>query len=133
MGGARSCAAATTEAGVDAGKLEADGWHKAAISENGKPLAAPMTFYGKGNLLLMFDKSGAQPMCFVTARLSSRADFPKLQAAFASAYGAPIKDNGKGDQFFKAPDHRMYDLASTGQQDEPAVRVVVGASHPEVQ
>ena len=133
IAGAKSCAAATTQAGVNATTLEADGWHKASVSDHGKALDAPMTFYGKGHLLMMFDKSGTHPICFVTARIASKSDFTKLQAAFTSAYGAPVKDNGNGEQIFMAPDHRMYDLASTGQQGEPAVRVVVGASHPEVQ
>jgi hypothetical protein len=122
----RSCAAATNPTGVDPRKLEADGWRKATMSANGKPVATPLTMYGKGHLLLMFDSAGASPLCIVTGRILSVAEFPKLQAAFAAAYGAPIKDDGKGEQMFIAPDHRVVDLASTGSNDRPAVRVGIG-------
>ena len=123
---ARSCAAATSPTAVDPRKLEADGWKKATMSSNGKPVATPLTMYGKGHLLLMFDAAGTSPLCIVTGRLGSIGEFPKLQAAFAAAYGAPIKDDGKGEQMFVAPDHRIVDLAATGSADRPAVRVGVG-------
>jgi hypothetical protein len=126
MAAARSCAAATNATGVDPRKLEADGWNKATVSSNGKPVTTPLTMYGKGHLLLMFDAAGASPLCIVTGRIPSVAEFPKLQAAFAAAYGTPIKDDGKGEQMFIAPDHRVVDLASTGSSDHPAVRVGVG-------
>ena len=126
LAGARSCAAATNPTGVDVRSLEANGWDKATMSANGKAAATSLTFYGKGHLLLMFDANGKSPLCIVTGRISSIAEFPKLQTAFAAAYGPPVKDDGKGEQLFIAPDHRVVELASTGSVDRPSVRVGVG-------
>jgi hypothetical protein len=124
--GTRSCASATTTNGVDPHKLEADGWGRASVTANDKPLAPSMVFYGKGHLLLMFNPAGSKPICILTARISSVADFPKVQAAFAAVFGSPVKDDGKGDQLFIAPDHRIVDLTSSGNAERPSVRVAVG-------
>jgi hypothetical protein len=126
LAGTRSCASVTTTKGVDAHKLETDGWGKASVTANDKPLAAPMVFYGKGHLLLTFNPAGAKPICILTARISTVADFPKVQAAFASAFGSPVKDDGKGEQLFIAADHRIVDLTSSGNAERPSVRVAVG-------
>ena len=122
----RSCADATNATGVDTRKLEGEGWAKASMAADGKPVATSLSFYGKGDLLLMFDASGKSPLCIVTGRIPSIRDFPKLQSAFAAAYGPPVKDDGKGEQLFIAPDHRVMELASTGDVDRPSVRVGVG-------
>jgi hypothetical protein len=126
IAGAQSCAAATAPTGIDEARLKSDGWGKGAVSANGKALPTSMAFYGNGPLVLMFNRNGAKPICIVTGRLPSAADFPKLQAAFASAYGAPVKDDGKGAQIFITPDHRIMQLAFTGTEQMPAVRVGVG-------
>jgi hypothetical protein len=127
MAEARSCAAATSSAGVGPCKLEADGWKAASLTDKGKPIVAPFSFSGTGKLLLMYNKQGSSPICIITARISSVSDFRKLQADFPAALGAPVKDDGKGEQLFMAPDHRIVDLAATGKPDQPAVRVAVGS------
>ncbi len=126
LAGARECAAVTSAAGIDESKLATDSWSNATISNDGKPVGTSLTMYGKGHLLLTFDRAAKSPICIVTARLKSVQDFPKLQARVAGDYGTPVKDDGKGEQIFIAPDHRIIDLASTGSQSKPAVRVAVG-------
>ena len=126
LAAARSCAAATSSAGLDLKKLEADGWGKASMSADGKPVATPLTFYNKGHLLLAYNSGSAKPFCIFTGRIESAAEFRNLQAAFASSFGAPVKDDGKGEQLFLSPDRHIVDLASTGTADRPAVRVAVG-------
>jgi hypothetical protein len=126
IGGAQSCAAVTTTAGVDVRALESAGWGKGTMSAQGKPVATTLQIYGKGPLVLMFDTAQAKPICIITARISSIADFVKIRAAFQAKYGTPVKDDGKGEQIFIAPDHRIVDLASTGSNDRPSVRVGVG-------
>jgi hypothetical protein len=128
MAGVRSCAAGLTATGLDEVKLAGDGWSKGSITNKGKPVALDLILYGKGNLMLMSAKvpAGKTPICTITARIATVTEYPAIQAAFAAAYGAPVKDDGKGEQLFISPDHRIIDLASTGSNNEPAVRVAVG-------
>ncbi len=125
VAGARSCVASVGPAGLDEAHRVAAGWSKGAMtSKDGKPVASDLIVYGKGNLMMLSTRAAG--LCTVTARIASVRAFPGIQSAMASAYGAPFKDDGKGEQFFQAPDHRFIDLASTGSKDRPAVRVAVG-------
>lgn len=97
-------------------------------SKDGKALDAGFVLYGKGNLMLLSSPSepGKLQLCTLMARIASVKAFPAIQGAFASTYGFPFKDDGKGEQFFQAPDHRFINLASTGSKDRPSVRVAIG-------
>jgi hypothetical protein len=122
----RSCLAATSSTGVDEQKLQADGWHRATLSANGKPVQNGMTFYGRNGLLLILNKSAPTPLCALTARIAAGPDFLKLQAAMAALYGGSVGTDPQGEYVFMAPDHHIIDLAPTGTSDRPAVRVAVG-------
>ncbi|MBJ6121340.1 hypothetical protein [Sphingomonas mollis] len=126
--GVQSCAASLASTGIDEASLVSDGWSKGVMSESGKPLASDVIFYGKGNLMLMSVRTsaGQTPICSILARIGSVDDYPALQDAMAAAYGKPIKDDGKGEQMFIARDHRVIDLASTGSNKNPSVRIAVG-------
>ena len=126
LAGTQSCVAATSPAGLDLAKLQSDGWRAATMSENGKPVASPLTFYGKGRLLLIIDAKNPKPFCILTAKITSVREYPRIQAYFASAFGAPLKDNGKGEQMFFPPNSHIIVIASTGSADSPSVRVAVG-------
>ena len=129
VAGARSCVASVGPAGLDQTRLVADGWSKGSIaSKDGKPIDTSIILYGKGHLMLMSmqPQPGKPQLCTLLARIESVRAFAGIQTAFASTYGAPFKDDGKGDQFSQAPDHRFINLASTGSNDRPSVRVAVG-------
>ncbi|GAA4217666.1 hypothetical protein GCM10022253_16690 [Sphingomonas endophytica] len=128
VAGVRSCVVSVGPAGLDQARLAADGWSKASISsKDGKPVESPLIVYGKGRLMMVSTTParGTSQLCTVMADIGSVSAFPGIQAAMANAYGAPFKDDGKGEQFFAAPDHRYIDLASTGNNDRPSIRAAV--------
>ena len=126
MAGAKSCLAATSSAGVDENKLRGDGWKHGTMSDKGKPVDNGLSIYGRDGLLMILHGSKPGSLCLFTARIASPSDIAKLQASMAAAYGKPASDDGKGEQMFFTADNHIVDVASTGSQDQPAVRVAVG-------
>jgi hypothetical protein len=125
VAGAQSCAAATSAAGVDEHKLEADGWSRATMSGSGKPVDT-LSFYGKGGLLLVLTRGSAK-ICVFTARIEDAATFDDIAFAMDKGLGVP----GKGQQqeahtFYWFPPHHVVQLQLTGKRDAPGVRVGVG-------
>ena len=131
MSGTRSCMSATSSTSVDEQKLQADGWHHATVSSNGKPVGNGLSFYGRNGLLLFLDKSAPTPLCAFSARVATRADFLKLQAAMAAAYGGSVGTDPNGEYVFMTADHHIIDLAPSGTNERPAVRMAVGPIPPE--
>jgi hypothetical protein len=125
LSGTRSCLGATSPSGVDERKLQADGWQHATMSSNGKPVESGLTFYGRKGLLLVLNK-GSTPLCAVTARIAARTDYLKLQAAMATLYGGSAGTDPEGEYVFMTKDNHIIDLAPTGSNESPAVRVAVG-------
>ena len=126
MSGTRSCLSATSPRGVDEQKLQADGWHHATLSSNGKPIEDGLTFYGKGGLLIILNNAATTPLCALSARIAARPDYLKLQAAMATLYGGSVGTDPDGEYVFMTTDHHIIDLAPTGSNGSPAVRVAVG-------
>jgi hypothetical protein len=126
MSGTRSCLSATSSTGVDEQKLQSEGWHHATLSSNGKPIENGLTSYGKGGLLMILSKTAATPLCALSARIAAGPDYLKLQAAMATLYGGSAGTDPDGEYVFMTTDHHIIDLAPTGSNDSPAVRVAVG-------
>ncbi len=129
LAGIRSCTNGVGPAGLDEAHLIADGWSKGSMSsKDGKPVENGLIVYGKGHLMVLTSNAGLGQMqlCNFVAKIASVQAFPKLQAAMASTYGVPFKDNGRGDQYYRASNSHLINLVFTGSNDRPSVRVAVG-------
>ena len=131
VAGAKSCAAATSPAGVDQHKLEADGWRHATVAAGDKPVGA--TFYGKGDLLLTLNGPTAK-VCFVTARIKDSDAFGTIGNALNQELGvtAAAKPDEPDTAYWFPPDH-IVQMQLTGKPDAPAVRIAVGYNPSEKQ
>ena len=127
VAGSKSCIAATTAKSVDPAKLRADGWNTASVSNDGRAIETPMTFFGKGGLLLTFNKQRSAPFCFITAHLPAAANFDAV--AFAMDGGLGIAGKAKPSEagtIYWFPTSYIVQLTATGTLKEPAVRVAIG-------
>lgn len=123
VAGAQSCAGATSEAGVDERKLEADGWRRATVT--GKAADA-LTFYGKGKLLLTLSKP-APKVCIVTARIKEAETFGDIAFELEKATGTQgVAQPGEANTIYWFVPGHLFQLALTGKPDAPSVRVAVG-------
>lgn len=123
----RSCVAASRNGVVDGARLAADGWQRGAASSDGRTVETPLTFYGRpnNNVVLMTGSGAAgQPqVCFVTGRVSDVRARTAVETAMTSAFGKPLQSAPDGI-LWRAPSH-MVQLAATGSDAQPAVRVAV--------
>lgn len=125
--GVKSCLSATTEKTVEADRLQADGWHPASVTYDGKPVDASLTFFSKGNLLLMTKKTAKYPACFITATLSNSGTFDDLAYALQAGLGVDGKANaGEKDSIYFFSKGHIVQMTRAGTPGKPAVRVVVG-------
>lgn len=127
VGGMKSCLSATTDKAVETNKLKADGWNAATVKAGGKDVDTSLTFFGKGNLLLMTDKTAKAPACFITASLPDAGTFDDVAYAVQDALGVSGKANEeeKGAIYFFPKGH-LVQMTRTGKPDSPAVRIAVG-------
>lgn len=125
VAGTKSCAAATSAAGVDVRKLEADGWHHATMSADGKAIDT-LTLYGRGKLLLTLTKGNAK-ICFVTARIQNAATFGDVAFEMDKGLGAAGAANpGETNTIYWYLPGNIVQLIMTGKPEAPSVRAAVG-------
>lgn len=127
VGGVKSCLSATTEKAVEADALKADGWRSASIVARGKAVDTPLQFFGKGNLLLITNKTGKTPACIITASVADAKTFDSLSSAVMSELDVDghTKENESNTIYFFPKGH-IVQLAKTGTLESPAVRISVG-------
>ena len=127
VAGAQSCIIATGSKHVDQTKLEAQGWHSASVSQDGKAVATGLTFLGKDKLLLTFDKKSAAPTCFITAHLDEAGTFGDVAYAIDSGLGVHgAAKSGEANTIYWFPPDHIVQLSMTGTSAAPSVRVAVG-------
>jgi hypothetical protein len=126
VAGAQSCIAATSPSGVDRAKLQANGWHTATISANGKPVQGGGIYYGKGDLLLRLG-DGSSKICFVSARIADSGSFGEIGYALDKGLGvAGAAKPGEANTVYWFPADHIVQLQLTGGANAPGVRVAVG-------
>jgi hypothetical protein len=125
VAGAKSCAAATSQSGVDERKLEADGWRRGTMSGGGKSADA-LRFYAKGNLLVVLTRAPST-LCAVTARIQDAATLNDVAFAMDKGLGAAGTGRpGEANTIYWFVPGSIVQLALTGKPDAPSVRVAVG-------
>ena len=127
VSGVQSCLAAIHSDGVDVEKLKQDGWNAMSASAGGKPVAAPVPLFFKGNLLLAHQGTAPTPICAIMAKVS---DVPAI-SGIAKALDSVLKtgrkiENGKAIPAYWFPEGHVVQLATTGSERSPGVRIVVG-------
>jgi hypothetical protein len=126
---AQSCAAATGPSGVDQPKLIADGWHRASITSDGKPVENAGLIFGKGDLLLRLSDASAK-ICFISGRIQDAATLGDVAYAMDKGLGVSgAAKAGESNTYYWFPPNHIVQLQLTGKPDAPAVRVAVGY-HP---
>jgi hypothetical protein len=132
VAGAQSCLAATSATTVDEQKLKADGWHDATMSSSGKAVATPLTFYGKGGLLLSLDRKSGKGLCMISGRIKNADAFGIIGSAMDKALGTAGtgNPNAPNTAYWFPADH-IVQLKLTGTSDAPAVRIAVGINPAE--
>lgn len=96
------------------------------MSDNGKPVATELEFYGKGKLLLTLDKPTPK-FCFIVARIDEAGTFGDIGFAMDKAlgvHGAARKEE-PNTVYWVSPDH-IFQMKMTGKTEEPSVRIAVG-------
>ena len=127
VGGVKSCLSATTEKAVEADTLKADGWRSASIAARGKAVDSPLQFFGKGDLLLMTNKTGKDPVCVIMASVADAKALDGLSSFIMKELdvdGHTKPDEKNAIYFF--PKGHIVQLARTGTLDRPSVRIIVG-------
>ncbi len=125
--GVRSCLAATGPKTIDTDKLQADGWHSASVSQEGKPVATSLRIFGKDKVLVTIDKDAKVPTCFVTAHLPDADTFNDVAFSIDHDLGVHGKtDQGEADTFYFFPQGHIVQLKKTGTAAAPSVRIGVG-------
>jgi hypothetical protein len=125
VAGTQSCATATSATGVDERKLQADGWHHATMSADGKPVDG-LNVYSRGKLLLMLTK-GAAKICPIMARIQDAGTFGDIAFAMDKSLGVKgAARQGEQDTLYWFPPDHIVQMKLTGKAEAPSVRVAVG-------
>ena len=117
------CFAATNGGGLAPAELEKLGWKRATIKANGKTLEDGPIIFGHKNrepIILLSGIEGSG-LCMVNARIENFSVFEDFKAAFGDKLPNPDKD---GEITFFA-EGRPVQIAATGSQNEPALRLAV--------
>lgn len=127
VAGMKSCLSATTDKAVETDKLRADGWNAVSVKAGGKDVDTSLVFFGRGNLLLMTDKTAKAPVCFITASLPDAGTFDDVAYAVQDALGVNGKANdGEKGAIYFFPKGHLVQMTRTGKPDSPAIRIAVG-------
>ncbi len=123
----QSCLSATTEKAVEADKLKSDGWHAASVTANGKAVDTSLVFFGKGNLLLITDKTAKAPACTITAHIQGAEAFDGVTSAIMNTLNVDGRaKSADRDTIYFFPKGHIVQLVKTGTSESPAIRIAVG-------
>ena len=126
VAGTRSCAAVTTALGVDQARLQADGWHRATVTNQGIAIADAGSFFSRGHLLLSVS-GGSAKVCFIIARVQNTAVMAEVIRAMGQGLGVSGRSRpGEANTAYWFPPEHIVQLTMTGKSDAPAVRIAVG-------
>ena len=124
--GVQSCLTATREDGVDIDSLQNDGWSKVTVSDGGRTVASPIPMLSKGSLILVHQASGPTPICTIMAKVPDVPAISGVATALDGALETGRKiENGKAIPAYWFPEGHVVQLASTGSEKAPGVRIVV--------
>lgn len=127
VNGVQSCLAAVRSDGVDVDKLKHDGWNAMSAPDEGKPSAAPIPIFSRGNLVLVHQATAPTPICAIMAAVSDVPAISGIVKALDSVLQTDRKiENGKAIPAYWFPEGRVVQLATTGSEKAPGVRIVVG-------
>jgi len=117
------CFATTNSGQLAPAELKKLGWKRATIEAEGKAVDGGPIIFGHGNRapIILLSGTEGQGVCIVNARIESFSVFEDFKAAFGGKLPKPDKD---GEITFFA-EGRPVQIAATGSQNEPALRLVV--------
>lgn len=127
VGATRACIAASDPRQVDTAQLAAEGWQAGATQDGrGKPVETDLDVWASaGNGAVILTMAG-QPLCTVMARVERAGRYPVIRDALHAAIGARgrIVERQAYQQTWMV-EGLVIDLAATGNQQAPSVRVTV--------
>lgn len=127
ISGVQSCLAAVQSDGVDVEKLKQDGWSAVSASDGGKPVAVPVPMFSKGSLLLIHQATASTPICAIMTNVPDVPAISGIADELDSALNTDRKiENGKAIPAYWFPKGHVVQLATTGSEKAPGVRIVVG-------
>lgn len=117
------CFAATNGGEIAPAELEKLGWKRATIEANGKAVNGGPIIYGHKDRapIILLSATEGSGLCMVNARIEDFSVFEDFKAAFGDKLPKPNKD---GEITFFA-EGRPVQIAATGSQSEPALRLAV--------
>ena len=126
-----ACMVASTVDGVDEAQLTDEGWAKAAVTEDGKPVDHGLSFYGKsGNHSILLLDPQERQVCVVTARITDPSAYQGVVDAIDALADVKPIEQDKFDITFLGDDRMIFSQIS-GTPDKPGVRIFVSAMESE--
>lgn len=126
VAGTKSCVAATSAAGVNAARLQADGWRRAVVSSNSTGTQNSGVSFARRGLLLTLS-GGSRKVCNIIARVDAAA-IANIVPAMGRGLGTAGNKSraGEADTAYWFPAGHIVRMQLTGKPDARAIRIAVG-------